>query len=151
VLTLLNDPEWQQWSNREIARVCHVNEKTVRNVRNDLTAEIRSEELAQSSKIRSDESTKSEEIRSDEKVDHVEGDEVRTYRNKHGTISTMNTANIGKGTQEETMTPTPVEVSTDDILIAFLSNLEYMNEAQVEAAVKAIARKYPNLVSRLSR
>lgn len=33
VLKLLEDPEWSQWSNREIARRVAVNEKTVRNMR----------------------------------------------------------------------------------------------------------------------
>jgi hypothetical protein len=41
VLTLLNDEEWGQWSNREIARQCHVDEKTVRNLRDSpLSAEV---------------------------------------------------------------------------------------------------------------
>ena len=33
VLALLNDAEWSQWSNREIARRCKVDEKTVRTLR----------------------------------------------------------------------------------------------------------------------
>lgn len=33
VLALLNDAEWAQWSNREIARRCKVDEKTVRTLR----------------------------------------------------------------------------------------------------------------------
>lgn len=39
VETLLRDEEWAQWSNREIARRCKVDEKTVRNVRQTLTAD----------------------------------------------------------------------------------------------------------------
>lgn len=39
VETLLRDDEWGQWSNREIARRCHVDEKTVRSLREAHTAE----------------------------------------------------------------------------------------------------------------
>jgi DNA (cytosine-5)-methyltransferase 1 len=38
VLTLLKDDEWGQWSNREIARRCGVDEATVRKYRNELAA-----------------------------------------------------------------------------------------------------------------
>lgn len=48
VTTLLNDPEWKEWSNYEIAKVCKVNEKTVRNIRATLTTDIRSEDKPQS-------------------------------------------------------------------------------------------------------
>jgi hypothetical protein len=83
----------------------------------------------------------------------------------------MNVANIGSSkadrklddpsggacpTQESTVlpemppsSPVPpqkVEVNTNDILIAFISNLDYMSEAQVTAAVKAIAHLNPNLI-----
>lgn len=39
VVRLLRDNEWSQWSNREIARQCLVDEKTVRNIRKKLGAE----------------------------------------------------------------------------------------------------------------
>lgn len=40
VLTLLKDEEWGQWNSSEIARQCHVDEKTVRNLRDSsLTSE----------------------------------------------------------------------------------------------------------------
>lgn len=38
VETLLRDGEWSQWSNREIARRCQVDEKLVRTLRSELTA-----------------------------------------------------------------------------------------------------------------
>jgi len=46
VQQVLDDPEWSQWNNREIARRCQVDEKTVRNIRSgqNVTAEVRSEE-----------------------------------------------------------------------------------------------------------
>jgi hypothetical protein len=33
VLTLLNDPEWSKWSDREIARLCAVSHEFVRKLR----------------------------------------------------------------------------------------------------------------------
>jgi len=67
VLTLLNDPEWAQWSNREIARRCRVDHVTVGNVRSSLV------------KITSDPDP-----------------QTRRTRTKHGTETTMNTSRIGK-------------------------------------------------------
>ena len=40
VLTLLNDEEWSQWSDREIARRCEVSPKTVSKYRDDASVEI---------------------------------------------------------------------------------------------------------------
>mgnify|MGYP000931512482 FL=1 len=68
VKLLLSDNEWRYWSDREIARACHVSPTTVGNVRRSLSI--------------------------------VDSDK-RTYTTKHGTVTTMNTANIGK--------PAPIE------------------------------------------
>lgn len=43
VLTLLSDPEWSAWTDREIAKACLVDHKTVSEVRAELTGEIPSE------------------------------------------------------------------------------------------------------------
>lgn len=70
VETLLRDDEWRTWSDREIARRCAVNDKTVAKVRAELcpvTADFRSE-----------------------------NQEPRTYTTKHGTQATMNTERIGR-------------------------------------------------------
>lgn len=40
VLTLLKDSEWSGWANREIARRCAVAEGTVRNIKQELSAQI---------------------------------------------------------------------------------------------------------------
>jgi hypothetical protein len=40
---LLADPEWSRWSDREIARACNVDHKSVARVRRELTGEIPSE------------------------------------------------------------------------------------------------------------
>lgn len=44
VLKLLQDSEWSQWSNAEIARRCKVSDKTVAKCRSELTPEFQSEE-----------------------------------------------------------------------------------------------------------
>ena len=67
VMLLLNDEEWGQWSNREIARRCSVAESSVRNYRDELSLR----------KLRSEPTPK-------------------TYTTKHGTVATMNTENIVK-------------------------------------------------------
>ncbi|WP_144223439.1 ParB/RepB/Spo0J family partition protein [Mesorhizobium amorphae] len=43
ILTLLNDSVWGKWTDREIARACHVDNKTVAKVRSEVTEEIPSE------------------------------------------------------------------------------------------------------------
>src|SRR5262249_3718991 len=67
----LNDPEWGGWSDSQIAKLCHVDHKTVASVRSSL-GNFPSEESPG-------------------------GSSTRTYTNKHGTIATMNVANIGPG------------------------------------------------------
>ncbi|MFP4410982.1 DNA cytosine methyltransferase [Coleofasciculus sp.] len=71
VMMLLNDPEWSKWSDREIARQCKVDHKTVGRFRSSLTGEFPSE-------------------------DGQHGQQ-RTYKTKHGTTATMKVGNIGNG------------------------------------------------------
>jgi hypothetical protein len=66
VMTLLNDPEWSAWSANEIAQRCGVSHTFVNGIRSSL-----------------------ETVSSDKPVE-------RTVKTKHGTVSTMNTTNIGK-------------------------------------------------------
>lgn len=66
VMTLLQDEEWSQWSNKEIARHCAVNPSTV------------------------------DKYRSESLPGNGSEPPKRTYTNKHGTTSTMNTENIGR-------------------------------------------------------
>ena len=157
VMTLLRDPEWKDWSNYKIAEVCRVNEKTVRNIRKTLTTDFRSE---------------GENVTTDLTPNFRNDDSTRTYTTKHGTVATMKTANIGrqkgssssdaKGdnveavgeststkqsgfpemTQSNPVPPRKVEVSTDDILIAFISNLDCMSTGQIEAVGKELAGKH---------
>ena len=66
MLTLLNDEEWSQWSDREIARRCRVAQSMVTNRRRSLISEI------------------------------GEPSPSRTYTTKHGTTAKMKTGNIGQ-------------------------------------------------------
>lgn len=43
VMVLLNDPEWSKWSDRDIARQCSVDHKTVGKYRSEVTGELPSE------------------------------------------------------------------------------------------------------------
>ena len=80
VMTLLENEEWIQWSNLEIARKCKVSEYLVRTLRKTLTSIKYSEK----------------EVTSDQALSNTADQQKRTYRTKHGTIATMNTSNIGK-------------------------------------------------------
>lgn len=66
VMTLLEDGEWSQWSDREIARHTRVDHTTVGRIRASLV-ESTSDEVP-----------------------------PRTYTTRHGTTATMNTSNIGR-------------------------------------------------------
>jgi hypothetical protein len=68
-MRLLEDPEWQKWSDAEIARRCVVS--------HDFTNRIR-KEMAPLTIFKDSEP------------------EPRTYINKHGTVSTMDTSRIGR-------------------------------------------------------
>jgi hypothetical protein len=163
VLTLLQDPVWGQWSDREIARQCQVHHNTVGKIRASLTGYLSSDNSSQSL---------TGYLSSNNSLQSLTGElssEERTYKTKHGTIAKMNTANIG-GTQKALSTqdgeqseseyvPTPeveaaepqptqpqtIEVNTDEICLAFLSNLEYMSVSQLETVVEAIAKYQPDL------
>ncbi len=90
VLTLLDDPEWKQWSNMEIGRVCCVNEKTVRNLRKSLYLENPNLDKSQENSFTSD-------------FPKLEKSETRTYVTKHGTVGEMKIANIGKSKVSESL------------------------------------------------
>ena len=70
MLTLLKDEEWGQWSDREIAKLCGVTHPSVARHRASL------------------ENFASEDSQSEPPS--------RTYKTKHGTVTKMNTSNIGR-------------------------------------------------------
>jgi len=102
VTRLLEDEEWRQWSDREIARQCRVDGKFVGKLRDEMypvTADIRSE--------------------------------PRTYRNKHGGVSAMNTGGINEGrdrTPSSSWSPTDVsdKSSEPDWTPAYLDKNSYI-------------------------
>ncbi|MCJ2074248.1 hypothetical protein MKK68_01040, partial [Methylobacterium sp. E-016] len=77
VLILLEDDEWSTWADREIARRCAVDNKTVARLREELTPHT-------------------EEILSEAAP--------RTYEDRHGNVTQMRTAAIGRKPAE----PPPV-------------------------------------------
>ncbi len=86
VMTLLNDEEWEKWSDREIARRCAVGHAFVSSLRLSL------------SMVDSDKPTE------------------KTYTTKHGTTSTMHTGNIGRRPAPSPgPTPEEAEEPEDDL------------------------------------
>lgn len=73
VLTMLEDEEWSKWTDREIAKRCHVNNATVSRARASL---LQSNSEDASSK-------------------------PRIYKTKHGTIARMKTGNIGRSSKRK--------------------------------------------------
>jgi len=86
VTTLLKDPVWGKWSDREIARQCKVSNTLVSNIRKQLTKNL---------------------------TVNVDSDNHKNYTDKHGNISTMNTANIGKTDPENAETDKLTNSSTN--------------------------------------
>ena len=84
VVTLLNDLEWSNWSDNQIAKACSVSQPFVGKLR-ELTSNIISEE--------SDCSLYGN-LSDDQKTTE------RTYTTKHGTQATMQVGNIGKTRDE---------------------------------------------------
>ncbi len=74
VETLLRDSVWVTWSDREIAKACNVSHEFVRQMR-AVTVNVDSEKSTE-----------------------------RTYTTKHGTVATMQTANIGSNQPQRTNT-----------------------------------------------
>jgi hypothetical protein len=78
VAKLLQDQEWGQWTDREIARRCAVHHELVGRVRAELAP-----------------------------VTGVSASE-RTYRTKHGTVAAMNVVAIGKRSEDQATPPPPI-------------------------------------------
>ncbi|MEM9274398.1 MAG: hypothetical protein AAGA80_15750 [Cyanobacteria bacterium P01_F01_bin.143] len=108
VTTLLKDPEWQKWSDREIARKCKVSNPFVSNLRKKLTQNL---------------------------TVNVNSDNHKNYKDKHGNISTMNTANIGKTDPENAETDKlnnspepPPELETNQLVELNFTNFDGVTE-----------------------
>lgn len=110
---MLEDEEWGQWSDREIARKCGVG--------NQLVSHVRSSHC----------------------VIHTVSNESRIYTTKHGTQATMNTASIGKepsSTRQQTLDDTKLPPLYEDnlqnhqLLNASTSNEWYTPKCFLDAA-----------------
>jgi len=89
---MLQDEEWSHWSDREIARRCNVNHHLVASLREQLAPVI----------TRSSPSETAAAVGSTSGGGDVGQPQTRTYTDRHGNTSTMNTGNIGR---------TPLEAS----------------------------------------
>lgn len=88
VMTLLEDEEWNGWSDRAISRQCGVSNDFVSRLRKSLSLSLN---------------------------DSEKNDSIRTYTTKHGTVAQMNTANIGKDKSlESPLTEEEKEVTTSN-------------------------------------
>ena len=113
VMRLLEDKEWSEWSNREIARRCGVSLDLVNRLRSSLNDSFSEknrsdvslkESLSEENKGEQNQSSlalNSSEENKGENKDTME----RTYITKHGTVAKMNTANIGKGKKKKKEEP----------------------------------------------
>ncbi|MFA5424731.1 MAG: hypothetical protein WC374_12835 [Phycisphaerae bacterium] len=91
--TLLADGEWGNWSDHEIARQCKVSNHFIAKIRDRLTRNVPSDNSAEPAETPS---ISSENVANSEIAENEADDSERTYTTKHGTVATMNTANIGK-------------------------------------------------------
>ena len=92
VTTLLQDEEWGQWSDREIARRCKVSQPFVSKLRTELTVNVDSHNPENDNKII---------------TDNVISDNQRNYKDRYGNTSQMNTGNIGSDPKQELLTVEP--------------------------------------------
>ena len=92
VTTLLQDEEWGQWSDREIARRCKVSQPFVSKLRTELTVNVDSHNPENDNKII---------------TDNVISDNQRNYKDRYGNTSQMNTGNIGSDPKQEVLTVEP--------------------------------------------
>jgi hypothetical protein len=88
VEVLLRDPEWSQWSDREIARRCAVSDRMVNGMRAQLTAKV-----SQSTASRPDETTNGAPSPT------ATADSPAPILRRGGDGRTINTANIGQRTR----------------------------------------------------
>jgi hypothetical protein len=125
---LLQDGEWKQWSDREIAKRCHVTHPFVADVRASLVT------------VTSDESAEADGA-------------TRAYRNRHGGVSRMRTENIGRRQRPPTPTlhsscsilvDTAIQLGGADVVIAYIRHLDQHNRislGQFDRAAQWTRRK----------
>ena len=124
VTMLLNDPEWQEWSNCKIAQVCKVSESLVRSLRLN---EVRNDENAQTRTYTTKHGTTTK-MRTG-KIGQGETKQKSESVDNHSELPTPNS--------ELPAPPPPVE----DYLIGFVSNLDKMSIPLVEEAQRRIDQR----------
>ena len=112
VLTLLEDEEWSKWTDRDIAKRCGVDHKTVGAARQNLTGEI-----PQSSSA------------------------TRTYKTRHGTVARMKTGNINRHRNRGPNSPNPVRQPRPALAQTNL-NLPHDPAYGARAIVSAMGKDY---------
>lgn len=116
IMLLLEDEEWGQWSDREIARRCKVHHTTVARVKADIRAFYQGESRDAGGKYRPGR----EAVWDDPRIERITGDVAsdshgRKFRSKHGTTATMKTAGINAGRKVSTEQPIEAaKVTTPD-------------------------------------
>ncbi len=135
VLTLLEDPEWQQWSDREIALRCKVSDRTVNRLRHSICDNDADRKLNKTRKVKRG---NTEYIVDTSKIGKSQITPPEMIGNQSEDL-----------TEKEKVADTKIKVTTDEILIAFLSNVEHMSPEQVKAVVKAIASSHPEIIKNL--
>ncbi|MCC5828942.1 MAG: hypothetical protein JJU36_05795 [Phycisphaeraceae bacterium] len=115
VLTLLEDDEWSKWSDSDIARQCCVNQSTVTRHRTSLMQSISEPRSTNAS--------------------------TRTYKTKHGTVATMNTAKIGRHRNRGPDSPNPIRQPRPALAQTHL-NLPHDPAYGARAIVAAMGEEY---------
>ncbi|MES1024904.1 ParB N-terminal domain-containing protein [Gloeocapsa sp. BRSZ] len=164
VITLLQDPEWGKWSDRVLARCCKVDHKTVGKIRSSLTGEFPSDtERIYKTKHGTTAAMNTANINKKNTAQAPQlpdNDSVATTHEREVQHSTLKEVEYNSSNQDglvvvnsiaNQLSPQTVEVDTNDILIAFISNINYMSEAQLEAVVRAIAQAHPDLIHKVMK
>ena len=149
VMTLLHDPEWSHWTQTAIAEVCKVSRVFVNKL---------SRELDSSCKRLQDSSRKITRNGVTYTIDTAnigrqkassplesEGDRVEAVSADRQVVvesSPEKQSDFPEVSQSSPVFPQKVEVSTNDILIAFISNLDCMSNGQIEAVGKELAEHH---------
>jgi len=165
VLTLLNDKEWGQWSNCEIARRANVSEALVRSLRfkrsEDVADDASSDSILRLKRSMNvgDETSSGFSLSSDDSEGIDEADPVsslrlkrsenadgaRTYVTKHGTVAQMSTARIGKVADAAASGADAVKITSEDTARTGKAAERATQQAEMIAglpdAVRALAAK----------
>ena len=97
VTTLLTDPEWSSWSDNHIARHCGVAQSFVSKLRHDMSLNSEISEETTSPSLNSEISDKGIDVSLHSEIrENGPVPTRRTYTNRYGQVSTMNTRAIGQ-------------------------------------------------------